>query len=169
MNAVDIGIVLFVLFGLWHGWRSGLIALVISIASFIVAYVLAISVNQPVAAFLQTKLVPLLFGGHPPAYPVTDYRVVALVLVLLVAEGLIGSVTGLFRANRVRLPVIGMLNRMGGAVLGAAEYLLFASILLLVLGPLLGLHSTFGSEVTHSALFQQVIQRWEPAWLKTAA
>ncbi|MHB1842412.1 MAG: CvpA family protein [Sulfobacillus sp.] len=169
MNAVDIGILLFVLYGLWHGWRRGLIALVISIVSFIIAYVIAISVNQPVATFLQVKLVPVLFGAHPPAYTVVDYRLAALVLVLLVAEGLIGSVTGLFGAHRLRIPVIGMLNRMCGAVVGAAEYLLFASILLFVVGPLVGVHSTIGSEITHSALFQQLIQRWEPSWLKVAA
>ncbi len=169
MNAVDIGILLFVLFGLWRGWRSGLIALVVGIVSFIIAYLVALAVNQPVAAFFQAKLVPLFFGGHPPAIAPQDYRVVALLLVLVVGEGLLGSVTGLFRSNWGKVPVVGLLNRVGGAVLGAAEYALFASVLLLVLGPLFGVHSTFGAQVTHSAVFQQVVQRWEPAWLKPAA
>lgn len=169
VNVVDLGILVFILAGLWHGWRRGLVALLVGIVAFIIAYVVALKVNSPVSGFLETKVVPTFYGGHPPAWPANDYRVVALVLVLVVVEAILGSLAGPFAANRLRIPVLGAVNRLLGAILGGVEYLLLASILLFVLAPVLGAHSTFGTEVAHSAFFQQLMQRWEPSYLKTGA
>ncbi len=169
VNVVDLGILVFILVGLWHGWRRGLLALVISIVGFIIAYVVALKVNQPVAGFLETKVVPVFYGGHAPPWPVNDYRVAALLLVLIIAEAILGSLAGPFGANRLRIPVLGAVNRLLGAVVGGLEYLLLASILLFILAPVLGVHSTFGTEVAHSAFFQQLMQRWEPSYLKSGA
>lgn len=170
MNLVDWVIVAYLVLGLWHGWARGFIAVLASLAGFVLAYFLADHYYLTLAtaadtSFLHSVLVHAPAGSGSFATP-TVVDAISFFLIILAVEIIVGLVIPIFTlANRV--PIAGVFNRLLGAAAGLAEHAVIAGIILFVLSPLLGgLASPFGHYLSQSHLYTQYLTRWAPPFAK---
>lgn len=138
MNWVDIGIIVILLFGTLTGFRQGFIVEVAGILGALLAFAVARAEYKPVKSALASV------APHSPWLTTISY-----LLVFLVVWGaiLIGA-----RAVRrgVRMLMLGMLDRLGGAIIGLVQTALVLELLLYI-----GKHapnSTVRNAVKHSSL-----------------
>jgi len=192
MQPFDIVLLAYLAFGALRGWGRGLLAMAAGIAGFLLAIVVARLLYAPLASYLDlhwhlqqaiqsalsgvTPVGPLLAGGLPAALHVTAGAVVAAIAflaILLVAELVLGGVAGVLGRLPNHLPLIGPLNRLAGAALGAAESAAVAAAVLLLLEPLarsgsLGslsayvVHAPWATQLWHLALRLVPDASWLP-------
>jgi membrane protein required for colicin V production len=122
MTALDwviIGIVaLSTLFAFWRG----LVRVVVSLATWIIAFVAGLRYSDQVAPLLPD------FGGSPPARHLAAFALIVLAILI------VGAIFGWMLSKLVRAVGLGFLDRALGAVFGVARGLLIAVILVLLAG-----------------------------------
>lgn len=99
MNLIDVGIVVVIAFGVYMGWRNGLIAPLLAEGTFLIAYLIA-------------SRYPGLVSIVPPSIP-RAYAVLILPAILAVIVGVVGRTV--FRAA-FRLPFTRQADKVLGAV-----------------------------------------------------
>jgi membrane protein required for colicin V production len=131
----------------WSGYRRGFVREVAGLAAFVVGFVVALALAEPLAR----RLVALF-----PGLSATTAHVVAL-LAVVVLVGIVVDMAALFITAAIsRVPLVGRANRLGGLLAGAALALLviwLLTVCLLLLPPTL---VPFTSGVRHSRTAQLV-------------
>ena len=169
MNVVDWIALVYLALGLLAGWRRGLLALALIIAGYFVSYLVAQDLYMPLAHAADLSVIPAvakipggqaLTGVAPGAV-----RAVTFVLVMLVADVVVSIIASRFVGVN-RLPVVGGLNRAGGALLGLAEHAFIVAILMYALvsvlgGPLAPVQNL----ILHSKSYAEIGGAWKPPFL----
>ena len=120
MNAVDIGIIVILVVGALAGLRQGFIVEVAGILGALLAFAVARAEYKPVRHVLAS------FAPHSPWLTVISYMIV-----FLVVWGLVLTAARLVR-HFARILRLGMLDRIGGAVVGLLQSALVLVLLLYV-------------------------------------
>ncbi len=123
MNWVDWVIIAFVFVGLWQGFWQGFVALLFQLVSLILATLVAFWTLPRAGNWMEQQL-------H---VPVSYARPFALFGVFLVASTIFGFIGNIL--HKLLAPVLraNPLNRLLGAILGAARQLLIAGVVLVLL------------------------------------
>jgi len=121
-TVVDVAIVAFVVLFAISGARRGLIRQILQIAGIVAGFVCAIYFSHVFAAWIESR-----FGAPNVAARVA--AAAAIFIVVVVAFHL----AGLFLRKIAQISMLGGLDRIGGAVLGAVKGVLLASLLLVIL------------------------------------
>jgi uncharacterized membrane protein required for colicin V production len=154
VNAYDVIVLVILVFLAVRGLRRGLIAMLIGLVAFAVGLALAFRFDAMLGSWLRRPLHGLT---------ATEARMVAF-LVILVVAGLVARLTGGLLSGLIkRIPLVGTANRLGGVLVGLllgclAVWLVTAGLLLVPywLVP-------FSATVDHSRtahLLAQVTPRW---------
>jgi len=117
MNALDIGLIVLIVFGAGIGLARGLVRILIGILSLVVAFFLASRYQDQIAAVLTSRHV-----AEGPA------RIAAYVLVFMatmIAGGLVAWVVG----KLLKLAMLSFPDRLAGGALGIVAALLAAAFL----------------------------------------
>jgi membrane protein required for colicin V production len=117
MNALDIGLAVFVVVGAGLGLARGLVRILIGILSLVIAFILASRYQDPIAAVMTARHV-----AETPA------RIGAYVLVFLgtmIAGGLVAWLVG----KVLKLAMLSLPDRLAGGALGILAALLAAAFL----------------------------------------
>lgn len=115
MNWLDIVIAIPILWGLWKGFRDGIILQLGGIAGIILGVWLAFRHGRAFGVWLHFD---------PPIATVAGFTIILIGVLLLIA--LVGRLTrGLFRISG-----LGMIDQIGGLILGGIKILLIVSLLL---------------------------------------
>jgi uncharacterized membrane protein required for colicin V production len=139
MNILDVIILILLLVSVWRGYRQGLVGQLVRLASFIVSFVVAFIYYRPFAAQLAEWL-PLSklkvsgsFGAVAGAPLVQHalYNIVAFALLAFVAGAVVRLIGGLLEGI-ADLPVLSIVNRLAGAVIGFVKIGLVLFLILAV-------------------------------------
>ncbi|WP_230661396.1 CvpA family protein [Psychrobacter sp. I-STPA10] len=125
MSVLDLSISVIVLFGLWRGWRLGLIQTMLSMVGWFIALVAATRLADDVAPSMAAIV----------ASPVlqTALGFLAVVLVVMVVIHLLGWIA----SSTINALKLGIFDRFFGAMAGAGKSLLVVLVLLSVLSPII--------------------------------
>lgn len=179
MTLVDWLLVVYLALGLLKGLRVGFVAIALSLAGYVVAYLVARAYYPPLAHLLITRAHAdrlLLDALHVPAglAPLgrPEARLVvadASFLALLVAtEVVVLKIAGALSAQNLRLPVVGGLNRLLGGLLGAGEHLAVAAVVLFVLAPLIHPQgAVVHTLLSQTGLIGRLLGRWAPPFARS--
>jgi uncharacterized membrane protein required for colicin V production len=130
LDLLDLILVVVVALGGLHGYRTGLVRQITRLFGTVIAYAVALWMRPVVAPWLRsTGLVP-----HVPA-PVGLFmgdvaNAVAFIVVFVVSFALLRYAAGLVD-TLFNLPVLSMVNRLGGMVLGLALSVVFVYVLVI--------------------------------------
>jgi membrane protein required for colicin V production len=105
------------------GWWKGMVKQFFGLAGIIAGYILAVKFYQPCAKFLT--------GFHPGTARIISF--IAIFLACILVAHLMGWAVGRFTNG----PKLGLLNRIGGSLLGFVKGCIAACILVMVLTALL--------------------------------
>ncbi len=112
------------LLGLW----KGLVRQIVGLAGVVAAYVIAMKFYGPLAA-------KYLAGFHPATGNIISF--IAIFIACIIAASIIGWMAGKLMSTAG----LGILNRIGGGILGGAKGCLIVSIVVMILVAFLPLHS----------------------------
>lgn len=169
MNVVDWIVLAYLAIGLLNGWRRGLLSLVIIIAGYAVAYLVARQFYVPLATLADARILPTMLrtpmGSVAAKLAPGAVQAIAFLFILFVVDIVVGLIAAPFvGANRI--PVVGSLNRAGGALLGLAEHgfivVVLLNVVVAVLGGSLGPVKTL---VQHSAMYTALLGKWKLPFL----
>lgn len=168
MNLLDWIIIAYAALGALSGFRRGFVALAISLAGYILAYMAARAYYQPVDRYLNSHYhlaAKIASAGHNTSFAATAgsdiVSALSFLAILVVVEVVVSVIAGGFSARRLKIPVIGLANRLMGLVLGTGEHLFIATLALIVLAPFIGqTHSFLGQWEQNSQLYQHVMRQW---------
>jgi membrane protein required for colicin V production len=179
MTVLDWIVVGYLALGLLKGFRAGFVAIALSLAGYVVAYMVARAYTPALAHLLLTRFHAdrLLLGAvHVPAgltaLGLPEARTViadAAFLALLVAtEVVVLRMARALNAQNLNLPLIGGLNRLLGGVFGVGEHLAVAAVLLLVLAPVVHPEGTVVRAVLSGAgSVGRLLGGWVPPVVKS--
>lgn len=123
MNVIDLGILVFVIFGLFFGWRKGFIMELFNFISLVAGVYFAFHFSDAVAKHFVNQ-------DDGVMIPFLAFVVVFIVVVVLVR--LLGKVFEKF----VSFVWLSIFNKVLGGLIGALKWAFIASCALLFLGPL---------------------------------
>lgn len=144
MNIVDIGLIGLFMISLFYGHHRGFVKLAIGLVGLIVSLVVAYSFSSDTAVFLQEQF-PLPAESTNPLFQMLlslsslhsfIYSALAFILLFFIVRFLC-NIMGRVLQSFAELPIISILNRSLGAILGGLLMLLFlmVSIHLLDMAP----------------------------------
>lgn len=170
MNFLDWIIIIYAALGALSGFRRGFLALAISLAGYIVAYLAARAYYPVLMKYVDSHYhlaQRISQAGHGASFATTASRDIVSSLcflaIIVAVEVFVSVLAGGFTAKHVRIPVIGPMNRLFGLILGTAEHIFIASIALMILAPFVGHTPSFLGQWEHqSHLYQQMLQRFAP-------
>ena len=119
--AIDATVLIVVVLGVWSGWGRGAARMIVSTAATVIGLVIAAYGRAPLADALATIL------------PDIDQRLVSLVLLVggaWIALGIASWVLGNLLRGALQALRLGLFDSLIGAVLGAAQSLVIASVAL---------------------------------------
>lgn len=125
MSGLDIAIAVMVLVGLWRGFQTGLIKAIVGLVGWFVALV--------AATRLAASVAPQMAGVVDSPILQTALAFLVIVLVVIAAMHLVAVVF----SSALSALKLGFLDKLAGAVVGAAKSLLIVLVLLSVAAPLL--------------------------------
>jgi membrane protein required for colicin V production len=125
MNHVDIALMLVLALGVWRGFKKGFIISLFDVIGLGLGVYGGIHFSDAFAEWLKTE-----FNIGIDWLPFSSF-LVTLLLILLVIHLLARAITKV-----LKLAMLGMVNKVGGAVFGLARSVLFVSLALLFLHPL---------------------------------
>jgi uncharacterized protein YkwD len=117
---LDWAIIVFILLGAWQGFLRGIMAQLFQIVSLILAIFIAITTFPAVGSFLETQL----------KLPISYARPLALAGIFFVAGFVLHFLSNILHKLLAPILQANILNRAGGAIVGALRNLLTASIVL---------------------------------------
>jgi uncharacterized membrane protein required for colicin V production len=167
MTWVDWVILVFLALGAWEGLRRGLLVGALTIASYAVAWIVAVRLSVPFGTFLDhrfdlvSRLQAATEGAAPaigglvvkPVTPVLT-RVVDDVAYVLIILGVLAAASLVLRAlARLPMGLLAAPNRLGGFLLGAARNALIVLIVWGLVAPYaVNAGPPISSAVDHSRL-----------------
>lgn len=139
MNAVDIIIIIILIFGALAGLKKGIIKSIVSFVGLIIVFVAAFYFKNALSEFLYTNLPFFKFGGdfaNLSLINIIIYEVIAF-LILVIIFGLIlkliVAVTGLVEKVLDLTIVLGFISKLLGLIFGLFETYFILFILLFLL------------------------------------
>lgn len=117
MNALDIGLVILLVFGLAIGLARGFVRILIGVLSLVVAFFLASRYQDQIAAVLTSR--------HVAEAPARIGAYVLVFLATMIAGGLVAWVVG----KILKLAMLSFADRLAGGALGVLAALLAAAFL----------------------------------------
>lgn len=145
---LDILLLLVIIFCIFNGWRQGLIIAVFNIVGYIFSIYMARAFAPKITAYLITnteisKYIETILSSFIGDINALDLGtgiisgVASNTILNLIAFGLIFAMSGIiisiikrFLSGINRIPVIGKLNRIGGAIIGIGNALILTFIVL---------------------------------------
>lgn len=140
MNGLDIAISLVVFVGLWRGFSAGAIKTLASMASWLLALILASKFSDDFAIFFTSVI----------DNPILQIAL-AFVSIMVAVVVIVGMVAGVI-AKSLKVLKLGFIDRMAGALLGAMTGVLKVLIVLSVAAPLLAKTALWQNSVLSPAL-----------------
>lgn len=125
MSGLDIAIAVIVLIGLWRGFQAGLVKSVLGLVGWFIALVAATRLADVVA--------PQMAGLVQS--PVLQMALAFLVVVLVVIA--IMHLVAFMFSSAIRALKLGFVDKLAGAVIGAAKHVLVVLVLLSMAAPML--------------------------------
>ncbi len=122
MTAFDLVVFGVVVLSTLFGFARGFMRVAVSLAAWVVAFLLAIQLSTPLSAMLPE------FGDSPTARYLTAFALIVIVVLL------VGALLGWLLYRLVRAIGLGFLDRLLGGVVGVARGVLIAVIGVLVAG-----------------------------------
>lgn len=139
MNVIDVGIIIFLLFGAVLGFKRGFTRQLVGSVGFIAIVILAFNLRAPVSEFLFKHLPFFSFGGFFKGVSVLNiviYEFIAFIIVLSVLAVILKIVlvaTKIFESFLNITIVLGIPSKILGAVVGVIEYYVIVFIILYIL------------------------------------
>lgn len=173
MDWIDIVVIAYILLGAISGLRRGFMLVVFSLMGYIAGLALAIQYKGPLTSVLLSRLpvrhwVSQILPAPASAAPQATIKALHLVhslagllviLVVVTVMELFGRFIGELATRFVRVfHLTGMLNRIGGGVVGLAEHIMVAGLLLTLLLSFPLLNGTpISSQLHQSPLAMQIV------------
>ncbi len=160
---IDVILLVIFLFGCLAGLKRGFILQFVRMAGFIVAFIIAYANYEMLAPKLEMWIPYPNIGNDDTTHllfqtthlDVAYYRAIAFIIIFFVTK-IVLQIIGSMLDFLARLPLIGGINRIGGAVLGFLESYLIVVILLFV-GALVPVHS-IQTQIQQSGIASLIIQ-----------
>lgn len=159
MNIIDIIILLIVLFGALMGFRSGIITQTVAFLGFIVVFLVAYF-TKDIVAFYLCKWLPFLkidIGNikNLVTLNILFYEMLAFLIIfslLMILFKYLMTFTVVFEAILKSTIILALPLKIGGAIVGAIQYLLVTMIILIILSsPIFNLKIISDAYVTKKA------------------
>lgn len=171
MNILDIIVLVLLIVSVWRGYRTGLVAQLVRVTSFIVSFVVAFMYYRPVAATLA-EWIPISSAeaggsfGTVAGFPFMQqalYNIGAFVL-LAFAAGLAVRLVGGFLEGVTKLPGLSIVNRITGAVIGGVKngLILFLILAVASLLPITAMHKTLDESLfaSYATTYSSELLQW---------
>lgn len=152
MNALDLVLLLPMLWGAWHGYRKGLAVSVADIVALLLGIWGAIKFSDFTAGLLARNF------GLTSQYNSLIAFAVTFVAIVIGVHLLAKVIDRLFHAV-----ALGFVLRLGGALFGAVKYALVLSVLLSLFGALNRNFALVGDDFFAQSLFYGPVSRLAPA------
>ncbi len=146
LNWVDWIIVAVLLYYLWEGWAHGVVAIAVSLVSFLGSLWLAIRYHAIVGAFLGEKF------GIPAAWT----TVLGYIVVGFMAEFVLAEILAALAAKLPRKLLDSRVNKMAGALTGGINSLVLMAFLILVMLAL-PLRGTIKKDIKASVIGRRLV------------
>ena len=140
MSVIDLAISAVVLLGLWRGYRAGAVRTAMSLAAWLFGLV--------VASIMADELAPLFSSVVDSVILQIALAFIVVVLIVVV----LGHVVAWMVLKTLKLLRLSLLDKIAGALLGAAKGVLKVLIIMSVTSPLLTSMSNWQSSVLAQAL-----------------
>lgn len=171
MNILDIIVLILLVVSVWRGYRTGLIAQLVRVASFIVSFVVAFMYYRPVAATLA-EWIPISSTktsgsfGAVAGFPFMQqalYNIAAFVL-LAFAAGLAVRLVGGFLDGVTKLPGLSIVNRIAGAFISVVKngLILFLILAVASLLPITAMEKTLNESffASYATTYSSELLQW---------
>lgn len=138
MIVIDLIIVCLLVLGFLEGWKKGLLTSVVKFASSILIFALAILFKKPVSLILIEHLPFFSFGGifkDVTILNVVLYEAIAFticIIVLTIVFNLILKLTGVLNKFINATIILGLPNKIGGAVVNTLRYFIIVFMLIFI-------------------------------------
>lgn len=136
MNWLDYVLIFLFVFSLYKGIRQGLVQQVIGLAIFFIALFFSLSASETVIGFLDSSfqlqeiLINLEENGDTPVWLVQVLlNIIAFLLAFLVISSLLSFLTGKLKLVN-KIPLIGPVNALSGAFVGAIKGILVVFVVM---------------------------------------
>lgn len=140
--------------GAWRGLRTGAMMQLVSTIGLVAAYAAGAALMEPVGRVAVASL-----DLSPRVGPLTGF------LVVFIAVLAAAYLAGRFASAVLTALRMGIVERVGGALLGAVKAALFLSIALMILSPALRLAGALTDEHTDAAVLYEPVRAFAPeAW-----
>lgn len=146
----------FIVGGVFVGWRSGLVAQLIGLLMFLVAFVAGAYLREPIG-----KLVAAVWTTLPPAYAEMVGYGIAFLIVFIVGNIVLGRLYGTVRLAGVSQ----MADRAMGAIIGAFVAALLASAAIAILDTFYGQPSQLGRTAAGIFLLGYLHDGLKDSWI----
>lgn len=163
MNTVDLGLIGLFFAGIFYGYRKGFISLAIGLAGLVISLLVAYSFSQDTAVMLQEQFPLPSESSNPLLQALLNmsslhhfaYAGLAFILLFFLSRVLC-KVFGKVLQSFAELPLISVLNRSLGALLGLAQTLIvmIVAVHLISAAPGQGWKETF----FRSAITQYILE-----------
>ncbi|MEG2322299.1 MAG: CvpA family protein [Bacilli bacterium] len=138
MNIIDIGIVIFILFGAVLGFKRGFTKELVKALGFILIVVLAYYLKNPLSVLMYEHLPFFDFGFLKGAavLNILLYEIIAFIIVLVILSvvlKLLLLATSVFEKILNATIILGIPSKIGGAIIGIIHHFIIAFIILYIL------------------------------------
>ncbi|WCK53745.1 CvpA family protein [Aneurinibacillus sp. Ricciae_BoGa-3] len=161
MSLLDVVLLLLLIGGIWSGYRQGLVAQLVKLVALVLSFVVAFMYHKSLAAALMSWF-PLSkisgnssFSSLAGMLPVESaiYNSVAFFF-LLIFTGFVVRWLGGFLNGIAKLPVLSLINRILGAVVGFLKNGLILALIIVIANvlPISALHQTLNRSAIASLI-----------------
>jgi membrane protein required for colicin V production len=147
---IDVIILAVMLYAVYKGWTTGLVAQVASLVGYLVGLTIAWSCYGRLADYLAPHLGSSGFGVSALAF-----------LLILIAVPVALGIAANIITKAVDIMCLGWINRLAGAAVAFVKYTLFLGCILLVLN---ALHILGEEGKAESRLYEPVTMVWGNVW-----
>lgn len=138
MNILDIGIIIFILFGAVLGFKRGFTKEVVEAVGFLITVVLAYLFKNPLSALMYEHL-PFFHFGILKGVEILNiivYEFLAFLILLIIFNILLKillKVTSIFEKFLTATIILGIPSKIAGAIIGLVHHYIVAFIILVIL------------------------------------
>lgn len=157
MNILDIGIIIFVLFGAVLGFKRGFTKELVKALGFIAVVVVAYFLKNPLSVFLYEKLPFFKFGvlKSMEILNILLYEMVAFIICIVILSIVLKVLifaTSIFEKILNATIILGIPSKIAGALVGIVYHFIFVFIVLYVLS-----FTFVDNEIVYNSKFRQPI------------